>query len=152
MIPAGKFSQTLLMESSCSYDTWVMSTVVAFLLFYFCMRRKFLVIVAESLLLPQIRARKTSNIPRAVQGDINTQLQEAGLANHRPVAEHPTSRKRRRRCCLCSSSKDRKSQQVCYKCHRNVCREHNKNICICDDCQSWTGSIDFGFARNCLVP
>ena len=95
-------------------------------------RRCFLQNVAEELMKPHIRRRKSQPVSRDIQRDIRTALGEPSQGSS--VSDDSTETRKRRRCCICPTRIDRKSRQVCSECTRNVCKEHCNQKIICHDC------------------
>lgn len=88
-------------------------------------RSSFLKELAYEMVRPwQVMRVQDSHIPKAIRKRLREEL---NLPDD-PVAEQPVGQ--RRRCHYCPWARNRASKQICFKCKRNVCGEHMRNICL----------------------
>lgn len=88
-------------------------------------RSTFLKQLAHELVRPlQIIRSQDSHIPK----NIRKRLREELNIPEEPIPEQPAGQ--RKRCYYCPWSRNRSTKQICFKCHKNACGEHLRNICL----------------------
>lgn len=88
-------------------------------------RSAFLKELANELVRPlkMIRVQDT-HIPR----QIRKRLREDLDFPEEQFPDQPAGK--RQRCSFCPRARNRSTQQICVKCHKNACGEHLRNICV----------------------
>ena len=93
-------------------------------------RRKFLMDLSESLVMPLIRRRASSLDYHKLHKETRSRI-EAFVPN--PIAPIQTQVKNpKKRCAKCPRDKDKKTCRICSRCSIPICEAHSKFIC--DDC------------------
>ncbi|KAJ8898383.1 hypothetical protein PR048_003743 [Dryococelus australis] len=95
-------------------------------------RRKYLWELGRRLAEPHMKTRALSkNLPRELIATIRkmANIQE----EEKEEDDNPPSVKQKQGICsVCPRSKDRKTKSACVKCHKMVCAEHKRDVCL--DC------------------
>lgn len=79
----------------------------------------------------------TPSIPSATQRESASASSSASAASTStrtaPTPVRPPDSKRKR-CQVCPSSKDRKTNVLCFNCKKYLCKEHTKSVTFCHTC------------------
>ena len=93
-------------------------------------RRKYLMDLSESLVMPLIQRRASSAHFHMLQKDTKSKIEAfVPIPN---ILEQSQSKNPRRRCSKCPRDKNRKTNRVCSRCSVPICETHSR--IICDDC------------------
>lgn len=91
-------------------------------------RRLFLKELGQELIHPHMENRV--NNPR-LQKSVLQAMARCGVTRQQPVVQE-IGISPKRRCFMCPHRLDRKTSQTCYKCAKNICKEHS--TVVCKDC------------------
>jgi len=95
-------------------------------------RRRFVKELALEMIRPWAENRlEQPTLPLGFIDAVKMAFPQLAIISRPPV---PVQLPKPKRCRICPHSRDRKTKQICSKCHQPVCKDHATLVRICTDC------------------